>query len=111
MKVFAPLQWITWIAYLACTPGFAQTPSAGSIQQNIDNTVHQLPGPSKEVSKLIPAPDVHPIGGISFKLSKIDYSGNTFLTNDQIVDVLLHHRNWPQPIPCSYEDQSYQSFL
>ena len=84
MKVFAPLQWITWIAYLACTPGFAQTPSAGSIQQNIDNTVHQLPGPSKEVSKLIPAPDVHPIGGISFKLSKIDYSGNTFLTNDQI---------------------------
>jgi len=84
MKVFAPLKWITWIAYLTCTSGLAQTPSAGSIQQNIENTVHQLPWSSREVSKPIYAPDSHPIGGITFKLSKIDYSGNTFVTNDQI---------------------------
>lgn len=93
MKVYAPLKLIPWCAFLAVATCFGQIPSAGSLQQNIDNTLHQSPLPNKDRADTIIEPKGQALVGISFRLRKIVYAGNTLLSNPQIELLLAPYLN------------------
>ena len=93
MKVYAPLKLIPWCAFFAVATCFGQIPSAGSLQQNIDNTLHQSPLPNKDRADTIIEPKGQALVGISFRLRKIVYAGNTLLSNPQIELLLAPYLN------------------
>ena len=104
MKRYVPLRWVLWCALFAFALAFSstylcsrsygqalnlsQSTNAGSIQQNLEHGRLQSPLPSKDGPKLIPEVDKAIVGEITFILERIEYSGNTLLSNNQI-DLVL----------------------
>ncbi len=93
MKRFVSPILAPWCTLFALTHTFAQVPSAGSFQQNIDNQVRQSPLPLKPGPQPLTEPNTTPTNGPEFKLKRINFSGNTLLTNAQIELLIAPYLN------------------
>ena len=84
MKVRVTHKWIPWCSLFAITLSFGQVPGAGSLQKNIENTLRQTPLPINDAPQLSAVSEAKVLSGITFKLVKVIYTGNTLLTNAHI---------------------------
>ena len=83
---------LCWIS-LSVSSAQAQAPSAGSIQQNIDQEINSQKLPPKTIQSIIPAQrDLKPTG-VTFILKKVAYKGNTLLSNSQLDVVVAPYLN------------------
>lgn len=81
------------LALLCASFTQAQVPDAGSLQQNIDQELRRNPLPQKASPELIPMPGKKSIGGTTFVLKAVQFTGNTLLSNSQIDGLIEPYLN------------------
>jgi hemolysin activation/secretion protein len=84
MKSYVSLVLAAWFVSSALAAFSQVPPNAGSLQQNIENSLRQNPLPYRVAPKLFNESIVTPNEGVSFNLKRIVFSGNTLLSNSQV---------------------------